>query len=1199
LGVRRVTNPQGCSSLGDPGVWSFTAPRLNGTISGTLAATCYTFNRAAAEPDGAYWFRSVRTSGTLNPTWRVYTPTGDQMCSGTSGDYQRCALQDSGQHLLVIEDSSRTSTGAYFLTAKRTTQPDGCTTLPSIAFGLPTVAGNLSAIGEVDCYRLQGFAGDDLTFHASGAADRLAVVDATGVNRCTGGANFGCALSGAGPYSVLVYPSDTDQSGSYTFSATCNNIPCGQSETTVTDVTPNRIGPSSFTTLLLRGRDLHLLASAKLTRDGVIITGEPEAAAEDGRARPVRFNTASATNGAWNLEATFLDGTTRTITPAITIEALRPPSITAELIGRDVFRVGQPTTVSVVVKNTGNVDGLSTPIAISGIPQGATITSLTDLYKPVGPDTNLTTAKSTFNQEADTFTKDGLITVPFVVSRVPAGGSVRLDLQVTVPQASEYAITASAGKCMTPTRLGGQAALAPAANPEQDCYAAVVGGVYEIATEGIPGAGCIQYGVDLYSNYMASINGGESFFSPSNLWGGLWGAIDCATDVAPPTKFAKAGIEIIGMLNTANDLIQDCLLMPETSRLHQRGVASFDPNDIAGPAGRGAERFIQGDAALSYHVYFENLPAATAPAQTVKITNQLDTTKFDVTSVLFSEVRFGSTVYQLPYADQSIDHVVDLRPVQNLLVRVTANVTPGGLITWQFQSLDPETLAPPDDPLAGFLPPNQTSPEGEGRVTYSVRLKSLPSATIVTNKAAIIFDSNPAIETPTWSNTLDKLPPSATVNVTGQADTTRATVTWNGTDDAAGIVLYELRVAKDGGPFTLWHTSAGPGSTTFQAESSGSYSFVVVAHDGASNTAQSSQAAINLVSDATAPTVTATAPAAGAAITTTASATFSEKVTGVSAVTFKVTIAGTSTPVAGVVTQPSPTTAKFTPSTPLVPGQSYTATLTAGIRDTSGNSLAPVTWTFRTTLTVDSTSPAIRAVWDRDGNQLAHGSYYSASTAAGSRKTFTFTGTNAVVYGVRGRTGGYAEIYLDGRKQTTASFYSATTQWKYPVYTKTGLTNTKHTLEVRVTGTKPAASSGTWVYLDAFKVGASLYQENHSNVVDQFRRVASTSAYGGSYEFVTHTTTGDNGGRPSYSVTFRGTDVLVYATKSSTSGQAAIYIDGIYKTTINLRSTSTLYKVKVYGAPPLSNAQHTLRMDAAGTANSAGSGVGLDHIVLR
>ncbi|GAB2568977.1 hypothetical protein [Kribbella endophytica] len=850
LAVRRVTNPQGCSPLGDPAAWSFTAPRINGSVSGALRATCYTFNRDQAEADGAYWFRTVRVSGTLSPSLRVYNPAGGQECSGSSSDYQRCLLQEPGQHVLVVEDSSRTSTGTYYLTAKRTTDPQGCTTLPSVAFGLPAVAGNVSTVGEIDCYRLQGFAGDDLTIHASGVADRLAVVDATGVNRCTGGAEFGCTLSGAGPFSILVYPYDAAQTGSYSFSVACNNIPCGQSDTTVTDVTPSRIGAGRVATLLLRGKDLQLLQSAKLTRSGATVTGAAEEAAEDGRARGVRFDMASAAVGAWNLEVAFLDGTTRTVPSAVTVEAVRPPVITAELVGRDVFRVGQPTTVSVVVKNTGNVDGLSTPITISGIPEGATISSLTDLFKPVGPDTNLTTAKATFNQEADTFTKDGVITVPFVVARVPAGGSVRLDLQVVVPQATEYAITASAGKCMAPAGQSGQAGRTAADNPEQDCYAAIVGGVYEIVTDGVPGGGCISYGVDLYSNYMASINGGDSFFSPSNLWGGLWGAIDCATDLYPPSAFAKAGIGIIGSLNTANDLIQDCLLMPESSRLQQRGVASFDPNDITGPAGRGDERFIQGDTPLSYQVYFENLPAATAPAQSVKITNQLDTTKFDPASVLFSEVRFGSTVYQLPYADHSIDHVIDLRPTKNLLVRATANVTTAGLITWELQSLDPETLAPPEDPLAGFLPPNHTAPEGEGRVAYSVRLKSLPSATVVTNKASIVFDTNPAIETPIWSNKLDKLPPSATVSVAGQSNPRLATVTWTGSDDAAGVVLYELRVAKDGGAFGLWHTSTTPGSATFQAPTSGSYSFVVVAHDGASNTAQSTQAAISLVGEA-------------------------------------------------------------------------------------------------------------------------------------------------------------------------------------------------------------------------------------------------------------------------------------------------------------------------------------------------------------
>ena len=105
LAARRLTNPQGCSSLGDPDVWSFTAPRLNGSLPGVLDVKCYTFSRAAGEADGSYWFRTVRTSGTLNPGWQVYGPAGSNQCSGSSGDYERCQLLTSGQ---VPRSSSKT-----------------------------------------------------------------------------------------------------------------------------------------------------------------------------------------------------------------------------------------------------------------------------------------------------------------------------------------------------------------------------------------------------------------------------------------------------------------------------------------------------------------------------------------------------------------------------------------------------------------------------------------------------------------------------------------------------------------------------------------------------------------------------------------------------------------------------------------------------------------------------------------------------------------------------------------------------------------------------------------------------------------------------------------------------------------------------------------------------------------------------------
>jgi hypothetical protein len=44
-----------------------------------------------------------------------------------------------------------------------------------------------------------------------------------------------------------------------------------------------------------------------------------------------------------------------------------------------------------------------------------------------------------------------------------------------------------------------------------------------------------------------------------------------------------------------------------------------------------------------------------------------------------------------------------------------------GLLTWTFISLDPVTFGQPEDALAGFLPPNVTSPAGEGFVTYMIR----------------------------------------------------------------------------------------------------------------------------------------------------------------------------------------------------------------------------------------------------------------------------------------------------------------------------------------------------------------------------------------------------------------------------------------------------------------------------------------------
>lgn len=50
----------------------------------------------------------------------------------------------------------------------------------------------------------------------------------------------------------------------------------------------------------------------------------------------------------------------------------------------------------------------------------------------------------------------------------------------------------------------------------------------------------------------------------------------------------------------------------------------FFQNDILGPNGFGAARFIPVDLNLEYRIRFENDPNATAPAQRVFIEHQLD-----------------------------------------------------------------------------------------------------------------------------------------------------------------------------------------------------------------------------------------------------------------------------------------------------------------------------------------------------------------------------------------------------------------------------------------------------------------------------------------------------------------------------------------------------------------------------------------------
>jgi hypothetical protein len=264
--------------------------------------------------------------------------------------------------------------------------------------------------------------------------------------------------------------------------------------------------------------------------------------------------------------------------------------------------------------------------------------------------------------------------------------------------------------------------------------------------------------------------------------------------------------------------------------------ASLDPNDKVGVEGIDTARFVMGRVELPYAVYFENLPAASLPARDVVITDQLDPALFDFGTFSLGPIAFGDRLVTPPAGQTQFTTDVDLRPAQQLFVRVTAGLdTDTGVITWRFNSIDPATGSPPDDPTVGFLPPNVHSPDGQGSVLFGVKPRpELASGTAVTNQATVVFDANPPIATPLWVNTIDIAKPSSQVSLPASSCET-FTVPWSGIDADSGVAAYTVFVSDNGGPFVPFVSDTPATSAIFPGQFGHTYRFYSVATDNVGN----------------------------------------------------------------------------------------------------------------------------------------------------------------------------------------------------------------------------------------------------------------------------------------------------------------------------------------------------------------------------
>jgi hypothetical protein len=108
--------------------------------------------------------------------------------------------------------------------------------------------------------------------------------------------------------------------------------------------------------------------------------------------------------------------------------------------------------------------------------------------------------------------------------------------------------------------------------------------------------------------------------------------------------------------------------------------------------------------------------------------------------------------------------------------------------------------------------------------------------------------------------------------------------------------------------------------------------------------------------------------------------------------------------------------------------------------------------------------------WTRQALSTASGGSIEYATDPGDKAELSFTGSNVGWLSSKGPDRGKAEIWIDGVRVDTVDLYSSSAQSRELVFTKNWATSDSHMLEIRATGTKNAASSGSRIDVDAFVV---------------------------------------------------------------------------------------------------------------------------------
>lgn len=523
-----------------------------------------------------------------------------------------------------------------------------------------------------------------------------------------------------------------------------------------------------------------------------------------------------------------------------------PPVINTQIVGPSTLRTGRATTYNIILSNRGNADAKAIPlwfVTSSNLKSDIILPFVNNKFMPLDSI-----------PVSDIDTLDGkpfkgklyILLIPqikakevlsFQVKITSQGGNFRIFAYSGDPLMSSPVDRNSLECVLELVKAVGQDYIQEVGNDFQKSLSNCVVGLGNTIN-------------DLVGKAIKK-EGGTGWTAASMTWASLEWAIDCGTTFVPAGRgwrMAKTfgekawyAWEKYKKGKTAYELYDKCSkLIPEDSTgSEQKGetINSFDPNDKVG-VGINAKHYITGKEPMQYGIRFENFATATAAAQYVKVIDTLDRSKVDLSTFQLNFFSFGSRIINVSPGQKKRTEFVDLRPQKNLILKIQANLndTTGIFIT-EFTSLDPRTMKLTEDAVLGFLPPNKTTPEGEGGIYYTVKAKAdLANKTEIKNRAYIYFDENAVIPTPIWSNTIDILAPDTKVESLPEitSDTT-FTVRWGGKDGESGIKTYDIYYSTNSKAYKPLMLNTSDISYKFTGKADSTYLFYSVARDSVKN----------------------------------------------------------------------------------------------------------------------------------------------------------------------------------------------------------------------------------------------------------------------------------------------------------------------------------------------------------------------------